>query len=73
MIESFYRGKNILITGCTGFLGKVVLERILSTLSVIGKVFVIIRNKKGNSIDERFKKEILDSPCFDTLRSNLGP
>ena len=73
MIENFYRGKNILLTGGTGFLGKVVLERILSTLSVIGKVFVIIRNKKGNSIDERFKKEILDSPCFDTLRSNLGP
>jgi thioester reductase-like protein len=72
MIREFYEGKNIFMTGCTGFLGKVILERILFTLPNISTVYVLVRSKKGNSIDERFKKEILDSPCFDRLRALHG-
>jgi fatty acyl-CoA reductase len=30
-VKEFYRGKNILITGVTGFLGKVILEKLLRT------------------------------------------
>ncbi len=28
-VKDYYRGKNILITGCTGFLGKIILEKLL--------------------------------------------
>lgn len=30
-IKEFYAGKNVLLSGCTGFLGKVVLEKLLRT------------------------------------------
>jgi fatty acyl-CoA reductase len=72
MILEFYQGKSLFLTGVTGFLGKVLLERILSALDVVNKVYILIRPKKGSSLDERFKKEILDTPCFDNLRERYG-
>lgn len=53
-IKDYYRGKTLLVTGCTGFLGtlprssspvgKVVLEKILRSLDV-EKVYLLIRPK----------------------------
>ena len=44
-IMNFYDNKNILISGTTGFLGKVILEKILFTIPNIRKIYVLIRNK----------------------------
>lgn len=69
MLEEAYRGAGVLLTGCTGFLGKVILEKMLWSLPTVGKVYVLIRPKKGTDISERLHKEILESPCFDRLRA----
>eukprot|EP00347_Sterkiella_histriomuscorum_P008623 403344386 len=66
-IEDFYKGKILLVTGCTGFLGKVVLEKILRSLDC-EKIYLLIRPKKGISVMERAKKEIFQSAIFDGLR-----
>jgi len=42
-IKEFYRDKTIFITGTTGFVGKVVLEKILRSLSNFKKIFVMVR------------------------------
>ena len=62
----------ILLTGATGFLGKVVLEELLRQRDTLGveKVIVLIRAKKGASADERFRKDILASACFKNLPAN---
>ena len=70
MIEDFYRGSSVLLTGCTGFLAKIILEKLLFSLPVVAKLYVLIRPKKGTDISERLRKEILESPCFDRLRSS---
>jgi fatty acyl-CoA reductase len=57
-----------LVTGTTGFLGKVLLEKVLYSLPDVELVYVLIRGKKGSHLSERFKKEIVSSPCFDRLR-----
>ena len=44
-IQDFYRGKKLLITGVTGFVGKVLLEKFLWSLPEIDKIFILIRNK----------------------------
>ena len=49
-MQDFYREKTILVTGTTGFLGKVLLEKILYSLSEVRRVYVLIRNKKGSSL-----------------------
>ena len=47
VIKEYYEGKNVLITGTTGFLGKVILEKFLRCVPTINKIFIMIRVKKG--------------------------
>jgi len=63
-IKEFYVGRTIFLTGTTGFVGKVVLEKILRSLPMINKLFIMIRSKKGITVRERFEKEILTSEIF---------
>jgi fatty acyl-CoA reductase len=46
-VKQFYSNKAILISGCTGFLAKMILEKIIRTCSDFKKIFVLIRNKQG--------------------------
>jgi len=67
-VLEFYKGKIILITGTSGFLGKVILEKCLRVLPDIEKIFLIIRSKSGESSQIRFQKTILNSPLFERLK-----
>lgn len=63
------RGKQVLITGTTGFLGKVVLEKLLRTIPDIGGIHLLIRgNRRHPDARERFLNEIASSSVFDRLR-----
>ncbi|XP_061381934.1 putative fatty acyl-CoA reductase CG5065 isoform X2 [Danaus plexippus] len=55
------------MTGGTGFVGKVLIERLLFNCNDIDKVYVLIREKKGASSDERLK-QMFDVPLFDRLK-----
>lgn len=55
-IVKFYSGKNILITGATGFLGKILIEKILRSCEDVGTIYLTIRCKKGCDKEERLKK-----------------
>jgi glycerone phosphate O-acyltransferase/fatty acyl-CoA reductase len=68
MIDSFYAGKTLLVTGTTGFVGKVLIEKLLFSLPQIKRIYIFIRPRKGSSIQERFRKEIIESACFDRIR-----
>eukprot|EP01111_Echinosteliopsis_oligospora_P006266 TRINITY_DN2032_c0_g1_i1.p1 TRINITY_DN2032_c0_g1~~TRINITY_DN2032_c0_g1_i1.p1 ORF type:complete len:1215 (-),score=254.54 TRINITY_DN2032_c0_g1_i1:38-3682(-) len=71
VIRQFYAGKNIFVTGATGFIGKVLLEKILWDLDV-NQVYVLIRGSGESTAKERFEDEILASRCFDRLRERHG-
>lgn len=60
---------NLLLTGCTGFLGKVILENILRTnpKGHHPKIILVIRPRKGLSATQRFTKEVAESLCFSRL------
>ncbi|WP_029653149.1 fatty acyl-CoA reductase [Marinobacter daepoensis] len=65
------RGKRVLITGTTGFLGKVVLEKLIRTVPDIGGVYLLIRgNKRHPDARTRFLEEIATSSVFDRLRES---
>jgi fatty acyl-CoA reductase len=57
-----------LITGCTGFLGKVILEKVLRTCPDVKKIFVMVRPKRNVEPMARVKYQILQSECFKRLR-----
>lgn len=63
------KGKNILITGTTGFVGKVLLEKIIREIPEIGGIYLLIRgNKKYPDADNRFLHEIACTSIFDRLK-----
>jgi nucleoside-diphosphate-sugar epimerase len=66
-----YAGKTLLVTGCTGFIGKVLLEKILFASPDVVKVYCLIREKVGKSATERLQ-EVANSKCFDRLRDRHG-
>lgn len=68
-VRETLRGKNIFLTGASGFLGKVLLEKLLRDVPDINSVSVLIRPRKGSTALERMKAEIFDSEIFKTLRA----
>nr|AGP26039.1 fatty acyl reductase [Agrotis segetum]AID66648.1 fatty acyl reductase [Agrotis segetum] len=66
-VPEFYAGKSIFVTGGTGFLGKVFIEKLLYCCPDIDKIYMLIREKKNLSIDERMSK-FLDDPLFSRLK-----
>lgn len=70
-IREFYKGKNIFITGGTGYVGKAVAEKLLRSCGV-GKIFLLIRPKPKMTVAQRLdriksnmvsKKEIVHASC----------
>lgn len=66
-IPEYYEGKNVLLTGATGFLGKVLLEKLLRSCPKVNSVYVLVRQKAGQTSQEQME-EILSSKLFDRLR-----
>ncbi len=70
-LEEILRGREILITGATGFLGKVLIGILLRRHPEIAKLHLLIRGDRRSS-HNRFRREILDSPALGPLREHLG-
>ncbi|XP_033224121.1 putative fatty acyl-CoA reductase CG5065 [Belonocnema kinseyi] len=66
-IPAFYSGRSIFITGATGFMGKVLIEKLLRSCPDIQEIFLLMRPKKGLSIDDRLRK-LIALPFFEKLR-----
>ncbi|PSS36284.1 Fatty acyl-CoA reductase [Actinidia chinensis var. chinensis] len=71
-IVKFLRGKSFLITGATGFLAKVLIEKILRTVPDVGKIFLLIKAKSKEAAMQRLKNEIIDTELFKCLRQTYG-
>jgi fatty acyl-CoA reductase len=68
MIKEFYRNKTVTLTGSNGFLGKAVLEKLLFEIPEIKKINLFLRINSGETIEDKFKSSILDTPIFNRLR-----
>ncbi|XP_021835066.1 fatty acyl-CoA reductase 3-like [Spinacia oleracea] len=68
----FLFNKTILITGATGFLAKVIVEKILRVQPNVKKLYLLIRAKDHNSALERLHSEITGKELFKVLRERYG-
>ncbi|XP_054002362.1 fatty acyl-CoA reductase wat-like [Hylaeus anthracinus] len=67
-IAEFFAGTNVLVTGGTGFLGKLLVEKLLRSCPDIAVLYTIVRPKKGKSSEERFKENFAEN-VYDKLKS----
>ncbi|GBP52558.1 Fatty acyl-CoA reductase 1 [Eumeta japonica] len=64
-VNEWYRGRKILVTGATGFMGKVLIEKILYSIPDVECVYALVRSKRGKTpearIEEMWKLPVLTS------------
>jgi fatty acyl-CoA reductase len=65
-------GKQIMLIGVTGFIGKVWLAHILDDLPETGRIYLLVRSQKSTSGGQRFRKLVEESPVFAQLQERLG-
>ncbi|KFV70949.1 Fatty acyl-CoA reductase 1 [Dryobates pubescens] len=68
-VSAFYNGKTILITGATGFMGKVLVEKLLRSSPEVKAVYILVRPKAGQSMQERVAN-MLKCKVFDRVRED---
>ncbi|REK09797.1 MAG: NAD-dependent epimerase/dehydratase family protein, partial [Acidobacteria bacterium] len=62
-------GQRLLVSGATGFIGKVLVEKLLWSVPEVGELVLLLRPRRGDSVEERVRREILDSPVMARLRA----
>lgn len=63
-LHETYAGKRILLSGTTGFLGKVVLSLLLTKFPSVGHIYVLIRPGPSDRAKDRFQKKVMTSPAM---------
>src|SRR5216684_260451 len=71
-LAAAFRGREILITGVTGFLGKVAVTMLLDRYPEVGKVHVLVRPRAGGTAHDRFFGKVVSTPPFGPLREKHG-
>ncbi|XP_047097438.1 putative fatty acyl-CoA reductase CG5065 isoform X1 [Schistocerca piceifrons] len=66
-IPDFFRGRHLLVTGATGFMGKVLVEKLLRSCPEISTIYLLMRPKRGTDVRTRLD-ELLNATLFDQLR-----
>src|SRR5439155_22366854 len=70
-LEQTLRHRRILLTGATGFLGKVFLSLLLRWHPEVERVYLLIRGDRRLALS-RLRREILHPPVLGPLRAHLG-
>lgn len=59
-IQEFFRSSKVFITGGTGFLGKVLIEKLIRSVPHLKQLYILIRPKKGKTAEERLSELMKD-------------
>lgn len=70
-IQEFFHGRDVFVTGGSGFMGKVLIEKLLRSCPGINKIFMLMRSKKGKTIHERIE-DLHNSPVKIHIDSHCG-
>ncbi|KAJ3646748.1 hypothetical protein Zmor_024321 [Zophobas morio] len=70
-IKLVFKNQTIFLTGATGFLGKVMIAKLLTDCEDIKRIYMLLRPKKGKNSEQRFE-EIFEQPCFELLKSKTS-
>lgn len=66
-VSEFFQNRSVFVTGGTGFMGKVLVEKLLRSCPGIKNIYLLMRPKRGQDITVRLA-ELVNVPLFDRLR-----
>ncbi|GMT35552.1 hypothetical protein PFISCL1PPCAC_26849, partial [Pristionchus fissidentatus] len=66
-VGELLKDRSLFITGASGFLGKVLVEKLLFSVPEIKRIFIIVRSAKGKSARDRWNA-ITENILFDRIR-----
>ncbi|KAF7106214.1 hypothetical protein CFC21_106965 [Triticum aestivum] len=67
-----FRDRTILVTGSTGFLGKLLVEKILRVQPNVKKLYLVVRASDAASAEQRILSQVLGKDLFNTMREKHG-
>ncbi|CAB4313725.1 unnamed protein product [Prunus armeniaca] len=71
-ILGYLQNKTILVTGATGFLGMVFVEKILRVQPDVKKLYLLLRASDTKSATDRMQNQIIGKELFRVLREKWG-
>lgn len=71
-VVSTLAGREVLVTGFTGFLGKVLVAQLLWEVPQIQRIHVLVRASRTEDAVSRFVRIAARSPAFRSLRERFG-
>ena len=69
-VANFYAGRNIFLTGATGFVGKMTIEALLRKCPEIGTIYVLARAKRGTEAQARVDA-LTASALFERVEKDM--
>ncbi|XLR33789.1 hypothetical protein HN51_043064 [Arachis hypogaea] len=71
-VEEYFKGKTILVTGATGFLTKVFVEKILRVQPNIKRLYLLVRASNPDVALQRLHTEVFGKELFKIQREKWG-
>ncbi|EAZ45714.1 hypothetical protein OsI_32440 [Oryza sativa Indica Group] len=71
-IIEYFKNKSILITGSTGFLGKILVEKILRVQPDVRKIYLPVRAVDAATAKQRMQTEVIGKELFGLLKEQHG-
>ncbi len=71
-VRESFRGRHLLVTGFTGFLGKVWVAFLLDHLEEVGRITLLVRGRRDESAVARVRAIFESSPALRPLRDKHG-
>lgn len=65
-VADIFKDTSVLVSGGTGFMGKVLVEKLLRSCPEIKNIYLLIREKKGKNLQQRLE-EIFNDPLFSVV------
>ncbi|EDX02432.1 putative fatty acyl-CoA reductase CG5065 [Drosophila yakuba] len=66
-IPEAFQDQEIFVTGASGFVGKALIEKLLRSCPKLGRIYVLMRPKKGHTIEERLQQQ-WETRLYERLR-----
>lgn len=70
-IQEFYAGQSVFITGGTGFMGKLLIEKLLRSCPGIAFIYLLVRPKKEKDVHQRIEELFDDAVSVPNIVSKL--